>query len=88
MRAGSARWRACRSGLAGAQDKLAQLDVEAARRSNGVSLGMPAFGQIGLGSREMKGPLQPLTRPRPVVQRWFLASLGAPADTQDGQITA
>jgi len=41
--------------LAGAQDKLAQLDAEA-RRSRAVSLGMPAFGQIVLGTRETKKP--------------------------------
>ncbi|MEU2718351.1 hypothetical protein [Streptomyces sp. NPDC007205] len=29
--------------LAGAQDKLAQLDAEAARRSAAVNLGMPTF---------------------------------------------
>lgn len=40
--------------LAGAQDKLAQLDAEATRRSNTVSLGMPALGQIALGRRETK----------------------------------
>ncbi|MFE3947107.1 hypothetical protein ACFXPV_35400 [Streptomyces sp. NPDC059118] len=32
--------------LAGAQDKIAQLDAEATRRSTAVSLGMPTFGQI------------------------------------------
>ncbi|MEV7236767.1 hypothetical protein AB0N06_23150 [Streptomyces sp. NPDC051020] len=32
--------------LAGAQDKLAQLDPEAARRSTAVSLGIPTFGQV------------------------------------------
>ncbi|MEU9213957.1 hypothetical protein AB0D27_40215 [Streptomyces sp. NPDC048415] len=31
--------------LAGAQDKLAQLDAEEARRSTAVSLGMPTFGR-------------------------------------------
>ncbi|MER5808268.1 hypothetical protein ABT143_08740 [Streptomyces sp. NPDC002033] len=31
--------------LAGAQDKLVQLDNEATRRSTAVSLGMPTFGQ-------------------------------------------
>ena len=41
--------------LAGAQDKLAQLDAEA-RRSHAVSLGMPAFGQIAFGARETKKP--------------------------------
>jgi hypothetical protein len=41
---------------ASAQDKLAQLDAEA-RRSNAVSLGMPAFGQITLGTRETKKAL-------------------------------
>ncbi|MER7689632.1 hypothetical protein [Streptomyces sp. NPDC097610] len=41
--------------LAGAQDKLAQLAAEA-RRSHAVSLGMPAFGQIALGTRETKKP--------------------------------
>ncbi|WP_406011728.1 site-specific integrase [Streptomyces sp. NBC_00984] len=40
--------------LAGAQDKLAQLDAEVTRRSNTVSLGMPALGQIALGRRETK----------------------------------
>jgi hypothetical protein len=40
--------------LAGAQDKLVQLDAEAARRSNAVSLGMPALGQIAVGRRETK----------------------------------
>lgn len=42
--------------LAGAQDKLTQLDAEATRRSNAVSLGMPALGQIALGRRETKEP--------------------------------
>lgn len=42
--------------LAGAQDKLKQLDAEAARRSNTVSLGIPAFGQITIDTREMKKP--------------------------------
>ncbi|MET9078208.1 site-specific integrase [Streptomyces sp. NPDC004232] len=32
--------------LAGAQDKLTQLDTEATRRTTTVSLGMPTFGQI------------------------------------------
>ncbi|MFJ9459968.1 hypothetical protein ACIRST_33450 [Kitasatospora sp. NPDC101447] len=32
--------------LVSAQDKLAQLDSEAARRSTAVSIGMPTFGQI------------------------------------------
>ncbi|MGW3656600.1 hypothetical protein ACWD6R_13295 [Streptomyces sp. NPDC005151] len=35
-----------RVSLAGAEEKLTQLDAEAARRSNAVVLGMPAFGQI------------------------------------------
>ncbi|MEU7411923.1 site-specific integrase [Streptomyces sp. NPDC042638] len=43
-----------RVSLAGAEDKLAQLDAEATRRSNTVSLGMPALGQITLGRRETK----------------------------------
>jgi hypothetical protein len=42
--------------LAGAQDKLTQLDAEATRRSNAVSLGMPTLGQIALSRRETKGP--------------------------------
>ncbi|WP_316784577.1 hypothetical protein [Streptomyces sasae] len=36
--------------LVGAQDKLTQLDTEAARRSTAVSLGMPTFGQIATRS--------------------------------------
>ncbi|MFD7757864.1 integrase [Streptomyces sp. NPDC059757] len=49
--------------LAGAQDKLAQLDAEAPHRSNAVSLGRsPSAG----GRR--KSPLQLLTRRRPVGQ--------------------
>ncbi|MGY4926556.1 hypothetical protein [Streptomyces sp. 900105755] len=32
--------------LAGARDKLAQIDAEAARRSTAFHLGMPAFPQI------------------------------------------
>lgn len=32
--------------LAGARDKLAQIDAEAARRSTAIHLGMPAFPQI------------------------------------------
>ncbi|MEU6331801.1 hypothetical protein ABZ851_31725 [Streptomyces sp. NPDC047049] len=32
--------------LAGAQDKLDQLDAEAARRSSAVDLGTPAFADI------------------------------------------
>ncbi|MEV6765028.1 hypothetical protein AB0N16_31175 [Streptomyces sp. NPDC051105] len=42
--------------LAGAQDKLAQLDAEAARRSTSVSLGMPTFGQIAVRIEEANGP--------------------------------
>ncbi|WP_159033423.1 MULTISPECIES: hypothetical protein [Streptomyces violaceusniger group] len=42
--------------LAAAEDKLTQLDAEAARRSIAVDLGMPAFGQIALGTRETKEP--------------------------------
>lgn len=41
--------------LAGAQDKLTQFDAEA-RRSDAVSLGMPALGQITPGTRETKEP--------------------------------
>ncbi|MEE1807372.1 hypothetical protein [Streptomyces sp. BE133] len=32
--------------LAGAEDKLSQLDDEAARQANVVDLGMPSFSQI------------------------------------------
>ncbi len=42
--------------LAGAQDKLAQLDAEAARRSTAVSLGMPTFGQIAVRTEVVKAP--------------------------------
>jgi hypothetical protein len=47
-----------RISLAGAQDKLAEIAAEA-RRSHRVSLGMPAFGQIALGTREAKKPSPP-----------------------------
>ncbi|WP_251016432.1 hypothetical protein [Streptomyces sp. ISL-99] len=42
--------------LAGAEDKLVQLDSEAARRSSAVSLGMPTFGQITVRTEEVKTP--------------------------------
>jgi hypothetical protein len=41
--------------LAGAQDKLAQLDAETARRSTAVNLGMPTFGQIAVRTEEANG---------------------------------
>lgn len=41
--------------LAGAQDKLAQLDAETARRSTAVDLGMPPFGQIAVRTEEASG---------------------------------
>ncbi|MGA6160913.1 hypothetical protein ACPEIC_47320 [Stenotrophomonas sp. NPDC087984] len=42
--------------LAGARDKLAQLDAEAARQSTAVDLGMPLFGQIAVRTEEASGP--------------------------------
>lgn len=42
--------------LAGAQNKLAQLDAEAARRATAVSLGMPTFGQVAVRAEEVKTP--------------------------------
>ncbi|MEV7090751.1 hypothetical protein AB0O07_33660 [Streptomyces sp. NPDC093085] len=38
--------------LAAAEDKLAQLDVEVARRSTVVQLGLPTFGQIATRTTE------------------------------------
>ncbi|MFI5674121.1 hypothetical protein [Streptomyces cellulosae] len=52
--------------LVGAQDKLAQLDTEAARRSTAVSLGMPTFGQIAAGANHaylFSGELTPAIVP-------------------------
>ena len=43
--------------LAGAQDKLAQLDAEQARRSTAVELGIPSFRDIA--GRHGSAPLQP-----------------------------
>ncbi|MCX4640395.1 hypothetical protein OG775_35730 [Streptomyces platensis] len=42
--------------LADAEDKLAQLDSEAARRSTAVSLGMPTFGMIAVRPEDVMTP--------------------------------
>lgn len=67
--------------LAGAQDKL-----EAARRSSAVSLGMPAFGQITLDTRETKKP-SPTADWAAAGSSEIRSLLGALSDTQDAQIT-
>ncbi|MBT2369694.1 site-specific integrase [Streptomyces sp. ISL-10] len=45
-----------RISLAGAHDKLSQLDAEGARRRQTVDLGMPTFRQIAAGTSTAEGP--------------------------------
>ncbi|MEV1177785.1 hypothetical protein [Nonomuraea sp. NPDC049784] len=45
-----------RVSLAGADDKLAQLDAEQTRRGTATDLGMPTFAQITMRTSEVKEP--------------------------------
>ncbi|RNF80027.1 hypothetical protein EEJ42_47615 [Streptomyces botrytidirepellens] len=47
-----------RVSLAGAAEKLGQLDTEERRRSTVVDLGMPTFGQIATRTSEVAAPCQ------------------------------
>ncbi|MFF3126635.1 integrase [Streptomyces sp. NPDC057908] len=42
--------------LAGAEDKLAQLDAEQTRRGTAVDLGMPTFAQIAIRTSDVEEP--------------------------------
>lgn len=45
-----------RESLAGAEDKLAQLDAEQTRRGTAIDLGMPTFTQIAIRTSDVEEP--------------------------------